>query len=72
MLEIYPHFRSGLYCRPEHNVIEAASNGATASVKMVGAVAVNVLAFLSLLAFLNACLTFFGDRVGIDGLTFEV
>lgn len=56
----------------EHNLIEAASNGASASIKIVGAVAVNVLAFLSLLAFLNATLTWFGDRVGIDGLTFEL
>ena len=60
------HFRS------EHNLIEAASNGASASIKIVGAIAVNVLAFLSLLAFLNATLTWFGDRVGIEGLTFEV
>ena len=57
---------------PEHNLIEAASNGASASIKIVGAIAVNVIAFLSLLAFLNATLTWFGDRVGIDGLTFEV
>lgn len=55
----------------EHNLIEAASNGASASIKIVGAIAVNVLAFLSLLAFLNATLTWFGDRVGIEGLTFE-
>ena len=53
-------------------MIEAASNGASASIKIVGAIAVNVLAFLSLLAFLNATLTWFGDRVGIEGLTFEV
>ena len=57
---------------PEHNLIEAASNGASASIKIVGAIAVNVIAFLSLLAFLNATLTWFGDRVGVDGLTFEV
>lgn len=56
---------------PEHNIIEAASNGASSSIKVVGAIAVNVLAFLSLLAFLNATLTWFGDRIGVDGLTFE-
>lgn len=56
---------------PEHNLIEAASNGASASVKIIGAIAVNVLAFLSLLAFLNATLRWFGDRVGIEGFTFE-
>ena len=58
--------------RPEHNMFEAASNGATASIKIVGAILVNVIAFLCLLAFLNATLTWFGDRVGIEGLTFEV
>ncbi|XP_053373013.1 solute carrier family 28 member 3-like [Mercenaria mercenaria] len=56
---------------PEHNIIEAASNGATSSIKIIGAIAVNVIAFLSLLAFLNATLTWFGDRVGIEGFTFE-
>lgn len=56
---------------PEHNIIEAASNGASSSIKIIGAIAVNVLAFLSLLAFLNATLTWFGDRVGIEGLTFQ-
>ena len=57
---------------PEHNLIEAASNGATASIKVLGSIGVNVLAFLSLLAFLNATLTWFGDRIGIEELTFEV
>lgn len=56
---------------PEHNLIEAASNGASASVKIIGAIAVNVIAFLSLLAFLNATLRWFGDRVGVEGFTFE-
>ena len=31
-----------------------------------------MLAFLSLLTFLNATLTWFGDRVGVENLTFEV
>ncbi|XP_052800358.1 solute carrier family 28 member 3-like [Mya arenaria] len=59
---------------PEHNLIEAASNGATASLKIIGAILVNVIAFLSLLAFLNATLTWIGHRVGIyePDLTFEL
>lgn len=56
----------------EHNIIEAATNGATACIKIIGSVAVNVLAFLSLLTFLNATLTWFGDRVGVENLTFEL
>ncbi|KAL4221946.1 hypothetical protein ACF0H5_017997 [Mactra antiquata] len=57
---------------PESNLIEAASNGATASIKICGAVAVNVIAFLSLLQFLNATLTWMGDRVGVEDLTFQL
>ena len=56
----------------EHNIIEAATNGATASIKIIGSILVNIIAFLSLLAFLNATLTWFGDRVGVENLTFEV
>ncbi|XP_052250658.1 solute carrier family 28 member 3-like isoform X5 [Dreissena polymorpha] len=58
----------------EHNLIEAASNGATASIKIVGGILVNVIAFLALLAFLNATLTWIGFRVGImdPNLTFEL
>ncbi|XP_052804830.1 solute carrier family 28 member 3-like [Mya arenaria] len=59
---------------PEHNIIEAASNGATASLKMIGSILVNVIAFLSLLAFLNAMLAWIGYRVGIHDpdLSFEL
>lgn len=55
----------------EHNIIEAASNGATSSIKIIGAIAVNVIAFLSLLSFLNATLTWLGLRLGYDYITFE-
>uniref|UniRef100_A0A0B7BQ73 Sodium/nucleoside cotransporter n=1 Tax=Arion vulgaris TaxID=1028688 RepID=A0A0B7BQ73_9EUPU len=56
----------------EGNVIEAACSGAIVSGKIVAAVIVNVIAFLSLLKFLNATLTWFGDRVGVENLTFEL
>ncbi|CAL1526426.1 unnamed protein product [Lymnaea stagnalis] len=56
----------------EGNVIEAACNGATMSAKIIACVVVNVMAFLSLLKFVNATLTWFGDRVGVKNLTFEL
>ncbi|CAL1526427.1 unnamed protein product [Lymnaea stagnalis] len=56
----------------ESNVIEAACNGANISAKIIAAIIVNVMAFLSLLKFVNATLTWFGDRVGVQNLTFEL
>ncbi|XP_076472620.1 solute carrier family 28 member 3-like isoform X3 [Babylonia areolata] len=56
----------------ETNLIEAASAGATYSLVIVGSVVVNVIAFLSLLKFVNATLTWFGDRAGVENLTFEL
>ncbi|KAK0058302.1 solute carrier family 28 member 3 [Biomphalaria pfeifferi] len=55
----------------ERNMIEAASNGASMSVKLVANIAVNLIAFVALLHFINATLTWFGDRVGVDNLTFQ-
>ncbi|WAQ94209.1 S28A1-like protein [Mya arenaria] len=57
---------------PEHNIIEAASNGATASLKMIGSILVNVIAFLSLLAFLNATLAWIGYRLICSYVLFPV
>ncbi|BFY98366.1 hypothetical protein BsWGS_01406 [Bradybaena similaris] len=57
---------------PEGNVIEAACNGAIASAKIIACVVVNVIAFLSLLSFLNATLAWFGERVGVQNLSFEL
>ncbi|KAL5006302.1 hypothetical protein ScPMuIL_015108 [Solemya velum] len=55
----------------ERNILQAAAAGAMSSIKLVAAVAVNVIAFLALLAFVNGSLIWFGDRVGIEGFTFE-
>ena len=53
-------------------MIEAASDGASNAVKLVANVAVNVMAFLAILEFLNATLIWLGDRCGVDGLSFQV
>ena len=53
-------------------MIEAAANGAAVAGKTVAAVTVNLLAFLSVLAFINATLSWIGGRVGYPELSFEV
>ncbi|XP_071158639.1 solute carrier family 28 member 3-like [Mytilus galloprovincialis] len=60
----------------ERNVIEAASQGASNSIKLVANVAVNLIAFVSLLGFVNATLKWFGERAGMkppghEYLTFQ-
>lgn len=54
------------------NMIDAASDGASQSIKLLANLGVNLIAFLSLLAFLDATLVWFGDRIGVDGLTFQL
>ncbi|XP_048753861.2 solute carrier family 28 member 3-like [Ostrea edulis] len=56
----------------DRNVIEAISSGAGNSVKVVAAIAVNVMAFLCVLEFVNMTLTWFGDRVGVEHLSFQL
>ena len=69
MLSCFHHWLS-----KDRNIIEAASSGASQSILLVGAIAVNLIAFVSLLHFVNSTLTWFGLRVGWDDplLTFEV
>ena len=62
---------------PQRNVIEAASAGASAAISLVANIAVNLMAFISLLEFLNTVLTWMGHRAGMwppeyPELTFEV
>ncbi|KFQ33549.1 Sodium/nucleoside cotransporter 1, partial [Merops nubicus] len=56
----------------EQNVLEAASNGAAASVALVANIAVSLIAFLAVLEFINATLRWFGEMVEIEGLSFQV
>ncbi|XP_033101813.1 solute carrier family 28 member 3-like isoform X2 [Anneissia japonica] len=56
----------------ERNVVEAASVGASAAVSLVANIAANLIAFLAILAFFNAMLTWLGGLVGIEDLTFEL
>ncbi|NXT01050.1 S28A1 protein, partial [Jacana jacana] len=56
----------------ERNILEAASNGAAASVGLVANIAANLIAFLAVLEFINAALRWFGEMVDIKGLSFQV
>uniref|UniRef100_A0A8C8BS06 Sodium/nucleoside cotransporter n=1 Tax=Otus sunia TaxID=257818 RepID=A0A8C8BS06_9STRI len=57
------HLSSG----EERNILEAASNGAAASVGLVANIAANLIAFLAMLEFINAALRWFGEMVDIEG-----
>lgn len=65
------HFRMGT------GIIDAASIGAVGAISLVAHILASVIAFFSLLEFLNASLQWFGDRVGLSPpdyptLSFEV
>lgn len=54
------------------NILEAASSGAAMSVKVVVNIAANLIAFLAVLGFINAALSWLGNLVDIQGLTFQL
>jgi len=61
-----------MFRRQESNLIEALSVGATTAVKLVAYVVVNLIAFISVLAFLDAALGYLGARVNFPELSFQV
>ncbi|KAK3109178.1 hypothetical protein FSP39_024723, partial [Pinctada imbricata] len=50
----------------ERNIIEAASRGATQSTKLIANIAVNLIAFIALLKFVDSTLIWFGNRAGFE------
>ncbi|XP_075455064.1 solute carrier family 28 member 3 isoform X2 [Ascaphus truei] len=54
------------------NILEAASQGASASIPLVANIAVNLMAFLSLLAFFNSALSWLGNMFDYPQFSFEV
>ncbi|XP_027470228.1 solute carrier family 28 member 3 isoform X3 [Zalophus californianus] len=54
------------------NFLEAATQGASSSISLVANIAVNLIAFLSLLSFVNAALSWFGNMFDYPQLSFEV
>ncbi|XP_029289215.1 sodium/nucleoside cotransporter 1 [Cottoperca gobio] len=59
-------------CGDEKNILEAASSGASASIALVANIAANLIAFLAILGFINASLSWFGSMVGYPSITFEI
>lgn len=54
------------------NLVEAASSGAAISVKVVANIAANLIAFLAVLDFINAALSWLGSLVDVQGLSFQL
>ncbi|CAI5786937.1 solute carrier family 28 member 3 [Podarcis lilfordi] len=54
------------------NLLEAASQGASASIPLVANIAANLIAFLALLSFCNAVLSWLGNMFNYSQLSFEV
>ncbi|XP_032163601.1 solute carrier family 28 member 3 isoform X1 [Mustela erminea] len=54
------------------NLLEAATQGASSSISLVANIAVNLIAFLSLLSFVNAALSWFGNMFDYPQLSFEI
>ncbi|XP_027725819.1 sodium/nucleoside cotransporter 2 [Vombatus ursinus] len=56
----------------QKNILEAASSGAADSIGLIANIAANLIAFLAVLAFINAVLSWLGEMVNIEGLSFQV
>ncbi|PVD31673.1 hypothetical protein C0Q70_07091 [Pomacea canaliculata] len=54
------------------NILDAAARGAQDAVAIIFAVGATLIAFLSILEFLNAVLKYLGSLVNIENLTFEL
>ncbi|EGW09711.1 Solute carrier family 28 member 3 [Cricetulus griseus] len=54
------------------NLLEAATQGASSSIPLVANIAVNLIAFLALLSFVNSALSWFGNMLDYPQLSFEV
>lgn len=54
------------------NLLQAASDGAAFSIKLVASIMVNMMAFVSILNLINTTLVWIGERAGVPGMTFDV
>ena len=63
---------TGFIFRKERNFLEAAAAGASSSIKLVANIAANLIAFLAMLEFVNAVLSWFGSFVGFPEFSFQV
>ncbi|XP_075432182.1 sodium/nucleoside cotransporter 1-like isoform X2 [Ascaphus truei] len=56
----------------ERNLLEAASNGASASIGLVANIAANLIAFMALLEFINSAFSWLGGMVNYPQLTLQL
>ena len=56
----------------EANVLDAATQGASSAGILVVNITAIVVAFIAFMAFLNSVVEFFGDQVGVPGLSFDI
>ncbi|XP_074090043.1 sodium/nucleoside cotransporter 1 [Macrotis lagotis] len=61
-----------LSCGEAQNILEAATSGAAISVGIIANIAANLIAFLAVLAFINAALSWLGEMVDIQELSFQL
>nr|XP_044612818.1 solute carrier family 28 member 3-like [Equus asinus]XP_044612819.1 solute carrier family 28 member 3-like [Equus asinus] len=54
------------------NLLDAASHGASSSISVVAHIAVNMIAFVALLSFVNSALSWFGNMFDYPQLSFEI
>lgn len=52
--------------------MDAACKGAQFGLQLIGAIIANVVAFVSFVSFLNAIISWLGQLVGFENLSFEV
>lgn len=60
------------FCSDEKNAFEALAVGASMSIGLVANIAVMLIAFLSMLKFVNSVLGWLGGMVGLPEFSFEV
>uniref|UniRef100_A0A8C5U918 Concentrative nucleoside transporter C-terminal domain-containing protein n=1 Tax=Malurus cyaneus samueli TaxID=2593467 RepID=A0A8C5U918_9PASS len=63
--------RNGLQMAKRQNLLEAASQGASTSIRLVANIAVNLISFLALLSFLDSALSWVGSLFDYPQLSFE-
>ncbi|XP_027707321.1 sodium/nucleoside cotransporter 1 [Vombatus ursinus] len=61
-----------LSCGEAQNLLEATMSGAAISVGLIANIAANLIAFLAVLAFINAALSWLGEMVDIQELSFQL
>ncbi|KAK8785973.1 hypothetical protein V5799_007662 [Amblyomma americanum] len=62
---------ANIFLGMERNVLEAASNGSSVGMFIVGSIVANLVAFLAFIAFLNGSLQWIGSIIALDFLSFE-